>query len=55
MVTPDNTLETEEELSYRTQLAREAFGMWSDRDPDEYLARSRARLALRDQKVKVSS
>ena len=47
MVTPDNTLETEEELSYRTQLAREAFGMWSDRDPDEYLAHSRAGLALR--------
>ncbi len=55
MVTPDNTLETEKEPSYRTQLAREAFGMWSDRDPDEYLARSRARLVLRDQEVKVSS
>lgn len=33
------------------QLAREAFGMWSDRDPNEYLTRSRARLALRDQEV----
>lgn len=33
------------------RLAREAFGMWSDRDPDEYLAHSRVRLAFRDQEV----
>jgi hypothetical protein len=33
-------------------LAREAFGMWSDRDPDEYLAQSRAGLAERDREVR---
>ena len=33
------------------QLAREAFGMWNDRDPNDYMTRSRARLALRDQEV----
>jgi len=45
------TLETTEDTSRQIQLARESFGMWSDRDPDEYLARSRAGLALRDQEV----
>ena len=45
------TLETTEDASRQIQLARESFGMWSDRDPDEYLARSRAGLALRDQEV----
>ena len=44
-------LENERDSSQQVQLAREAFGMWSDRDPDEYLARSRAGLALRDQEV----
>jgi len=45
------TLEAKEESSRRIQLARESFGMWSDRDPDEYLAHSRAGLALRDKEV----
>ena len=45
------TLEGEQDTSQQLQLAREAFGMWSDRDPDEYLARSRAGLALRDREV----
>jgi Arc/MetJ-type ribon-helix-helix transcriptional regulator len=44
-------LETTEDTSHQIQLARESFGIWSDRDPDEYLARSRAGLALRDQEV----
>jgi len=44
-------LETEKDSSRQMQLAREAFGMWSDRDPDKYLAHSRAGLALRDQEV----
>ena len=38
----------------QTQLAREAFGMWSDRDPDEHLARSRVGLTRRDREVKVA-
>ncbi len=37
--------------SHKIRLAREAFGMWGDRDPDEYLACSRAGLTLRDQEV----
>jgi hypothetical protein len=45
------TPEPKEESSHRIQLARESFGMWSDRDPDEYLAHSRAGLALRDKEV----
>ena len=45
------TLETKEDSSRQIQLARESFGMWRDRDPDEYLAHSRAGLALRDQEV----
>lgn len=44
-------LDGEKDSSQQVQLAREAFGMWHDRDPDEYLARSRAGLALRDQEV----
>ena len=44
-------LDGERDSSQQVQLAREAFGMWKDRDPDEYLARSRAGLALRDQEV----
>jgi len=32
-------------------LAREAFGMWADRDPDEFLMRSRAGLMERDKEV----
>jgi len=32
-------------------LAREAQGMWSERDPDAYLAASRARLKERDQEL----
>ena len=31
--------------------ARATFGLWSDRDPDEYLAASRAGLADRDQEL----
>ena len=31
--------------------ARDAQGMWSDRDPDAYLAASRARLKERDQEL----
>ncbi|MEE8390631.1 MAG: type II toxin-antitoxin system MqsA family antitoxin [Anaerolineae bacterium] len=48
---PDSASEAEKDLHHQTQLARKAFGMWSDRDPDEYLAHSRAGLALRDQEV----
>jgi len=44
-------LEAEENASRQVQLVREAFGMWSDRNPDEYLAQSRSGLALRDQEV----
>ncbi len=44
-------LEAEEDTSRQVQLAREAFGMWGDRDPDEYLAQSRAGLSLRDREV----
>jgi hypothetical protein len=32
-------------------LARDAQGMWGDRDPDSYLAASRARLKERDQEL----
>jgi hypothetical protein len=32
-------------------LAREAHGMWADRDPDTYLAASRARLKERDEEL----
>ena len=32
-------------------LARDAQGMWADRDPDAYLAASRARLKERDQEL----
>ncbi|HHH40800.1 MAG TPA: hypothetical protein ENK56_02200 [Chloroflexi bacterium] len=32
-------------------LARQAFGMWADRDPDVYLAQSRSGLAARDREV----
>ena len=32
-------------------LARDAQGMWSDRDPDTFLAASRARLHERDQEL----
>jgi hypothetical protein len=32
-------------------LAREARGMWTDRDPDAYLATSRARLSQRDEEL----
>jgi hypothetical protein len=32
-------------------LARAARGMWSDRDPDEYLAKSRAGLQERDEEL----
>ena len=32
-------------------LAREAQGMWADRDPDTYLAASRARLKERDEEL----
>jgi Arc/MetJ-type ribon-helix-helix transcriptional regulator len=50
------TLWVEDRLEARSKeklyrLAREAFGMWADRDPDEYLARSRAGLLERDQEV----
>ncbi|MEJ2735454.1 MAG: hypothetical protein P8189_18125 [Anaerolineae bacterium] len=31
--------------------ARDARGMWADRDPDAYLAASRARLKERDQEL----
>lgn len=44
-------LETKEDTSHQIQLARKAFGMWSDRDPDEYLAHSRAGLIARDREV----
>lgn len=40
-----------EDTSRQVQLARQAFGMWSDRDPDEYLAHSRAGLSLRDREI----
>ena len=33
-------LENERDSSQQVQLAREAFGMWSDRDPDEFLEKS---------------
>lgn len=45
------TLETGEDSSRLVQLARESFGMWSDRDPDEYLAHSRSGLTTRDQEI----
>ena len=45
------TLGTEEDTRNQVRLAREAFGMWSDRDPDEYVACSRAGLARRDQEI----
>jgi hypothetical protein len=45
------TLEDTQDSSSKIKLAREAFGMWSDRDPDEYLACSRAGLTLRDREV----
>ena len=32
-------------------LARDAQGMWADRDPDAYLAASRAGLEVRDQEL----
>jgi len=45
------TLEAKDDVSRQAQLAREAFGMWSDRDPDEYLVHSRDGLSLRDREV----
>jgi hypothetical protein len=45
------TLKDVPDSSDKIRLAREAFGMWSDRDPDEYLACSRAGLTLRDREV----
>jgi hypothetical protein len=45
------TFTAEEDTSNKVRLARQAFGMWSDRDPDEYLARSRAGLARHDQEI----
>lgn len=33
----------------KVALAREAQGMWADRDPDAFLAASRARLVERDE------
>lgn len=44
-------LDVEEDLSRQAQLVREAFGMWRDRDPDDYLAQSRSGLSLRDREV----
>lgn len=44
-------LDVEEDLSRQSQLVREAFGMWRDRDPDDYLAQSRSGLSLRDREV----
>ena len=35
----------------RVALAREARGMWADRDPDAYLTASRAGLAKRDEEL----
>ena len=45
------TLEITKDSSRQVQLARESFGMWSDRDPDEYLIHSRAGLTLRDKET----
>jgi len=45
------TIKTKESTSRQIHLAREAFGMWRDRDPDEYLVHSRAGLALRDKEI----
>ncbi len=35
----------------RVRMAREAFGMWRDRDPDAYLRRSRTGLTTRDREI----
>ena len=35
----------------RIALVRSAHGMWADRDPDRYLAASRAGLAERDEEL----
>lgn len=35
----------------RVALAREAHGMWAARDPDAFLAASRARLSERDEEL----
>lgn len=40
-----------QDTSNQAQLARQAFGMWSDRDPDEYMGQSRAGLVLRDREI----